>query len=70
MKMDKINTSTRFILFGSDRTLRILTNKCLSIKNCGKQIGNQQHAAAAVASACGWACPNDSPKIVFLGNVS
>ena len=53
--MDKINTSTRLVLFGIDSNLRILTNKCLFFENCGKQIASQQHAAAAVASARGWA---------------
>ena len=70
MKMDKINTSTRLVIFGTDSTLKILTNKCLFFENCGKQIANQQHTAAAVASARGWACPSDSAKILFLGNVS
>ena len=68
--MDKINTSTRLILFGIDSTLRILTNKCLFFENCGKQIANQQHAVTAVDSARGWACPSDSAKILILGNVS
>ena len=70
MKMDKINTSTRFVLFGIDSTSIILTNKCLFFENCGKQIANQQRAEAAVGSAHGWACPSDSAKMLFLGNVS
>ena len=70
MKMDKINTLSRLVLLGIDSTLIILINKCLFLENCGKQIANQQHAAAAVASARGWACPSDSAKILFLGNVS
>ena len=70
MKMNKINISTRLVLFAIDSTLRMLTNKCLFFENCGKQIANQQHAAAAVASARGWTCPSDSAKILFLGNVT
>ena len=68
--MDKINTSTRLVLFGIDSTLRILMNKCLLFGNCGKKIANQQHAAAAVASVREWAYPSDSAKILLLGNIS
>ena len=38
--MDKINTSTRLVLFGIDSTLRIFTNKYLFFENCEKRIAN------------------------------